>query len=239
MTELGVEIRIGHGFIDAIAPAGGLRAAHVVLDFPSVGATENLLMAAIVAHGTTVIENAAREPEIVDLVDFLNGDGRPYQRRRHLHASLSRASRSCSPVEHRVVGDRIEAGTFLVAGAIAGGPVTVTRFRPAHLDLVLAKLEQAGCIDPRLADGVTVRARAARPCLSTSRRCRTRVSPPTCRRSSWRSWRIADGNSIITENVFENRFMFADELAPHGRRHPDRGPSRAGQGRARSSRARR
>ena len=144
LAELGVEIRTGHGYIDAIAPAGGLHGAHVVLDFPSVGATENLLTASSVAHGTTVIENAAREPEIVDLIDFLNGMGARISGGGTSTLTIEGVE-ALHPVEHRVVGDRIEAGTFVVAGAIAGGPVTVTGFDPAHLELVLAKLEQAGC----------------------------------------------------------------------------------------------
>ena len=115
LTELGVEIRTGHGYIDAIAPAGGLRAAHVVLDFPSVGATENLLTASSVAHGTTVIENAAREPEIVDLIAFLNGMGARISGGGTSTLTIEGVE-SLHPVEHRVVGDRIEAGTFVVAG---------------------------------------------------------------------------------------------------------------------------
>jgi UDP-N-acetylglucosamine 1-carboxyvinyltransferase len=214
LAELGVEIRIGHGFIDAIAPAGGLSGAHVVLDFPSVGATENLLTASSVARGTTVIENAAREPEIVDLIDFLNGMG----------ASITGGGTSTvtiegvvalRPAEHRVVGDRIEAGTFVVAGAIAGGPVTVTGFDPAHLELVLAKLRQAGCEITSFADGVTIeRHEAARPVD-----IQTLPYPgfPTDMQAQFMAlMAIAEGNSIITENVFENRFMFADELARMG-----------------------
>ena len=146
LAELGVEIRIGHGFIDAIAPEDGLHGAHVVLDFPSVGATENLLTASSVARGTTVIENAAREPEIVDLIDFLNGMGAEISGGGTSTITIEGVA-ELHPVEHRVVGDRIEAGTFVVAGAIAGGPVTVTGFDPTHLELVLAKLRQAGVHD--------------------------------------------------------------------------------------------
>ena len=214
LAELGVEIRTGHGFIDATAPPAGLHGAHVVLDFPSVGATENLLTASSVARGTTVIENAAREPEIVDLIDFLNGMG----------ASISGGGTSTvtiegvealHPVEHRVVGDRIEAGTFVVAGAIAGGPVTVTGFAPAHLDLLLAKLEQAGCDVSILPDGVTIQRRGKPRPVDVQ----TLPYPgfPTDMQAQFMAlMAIADGSSIITENVFENRFMFADELARMG-----------------------
>jgi UDP-N-acetylglucosamine 1-carboxyvinyltransferase len=105
LTELGVEIRTGHGFIEAIAPTDGLRSAHVVLDFPSVGATENLLMAAVVAQGTTTIENAAREPEIVDLIDFLNEMGARIGGGGSSTLTVDGVS-SLHAAKHRVVGDR-------------------------------------------------------------------------------------------------------------------------------------
>jgi len=214
LAELGVEIRMGHGFIDAIAPSGGLRAAHVVLDFPSVGATENLLTASSVARGTTVIENAAREPEIVDLIDYLNGMGAKISGGGTSTVTVEGVE-ELHPVDHRVVGDRIEAGTYIVAGAIAGGPVTVRGFDPEHLELVLAKLVQAGCEITILSDGVTVQRRGdARPLD-----IQTLPYPgfPTDMQAQFMAlMSIADGNSIITENVFENRFMFADELARMG-----------------------
>jgi UDP-N-acetylglucosamine 1-carboxyvinyltransferase len=214
LAELGVEIHTGHGYIDAKAPESGLKAAHVVLDFPSVGATENLLTTASVARGTSTIQNAAREPEIVDLCDFLNGMG-------------ARISGAGSPtieiegvetlhhVDHRVVGDRIEAGTFVVAGAIAGGPVTVRGFDPAHLELVFAKLEQAGCTVERLADGVTI----SRSGKVRAVDVQTLPYPgfPTDMQAQFMAlMATAEGSSLITENVFENRFMFADEIGRMG-----------------------
>jgi UDP-N-acetylglucosamine 1-carboxyvinyltransferase len=214
LAELGVEIRTGHGFIDAIAPAEGLHGAHVVLDFPSVGATENLLTASSVARGTTVIENAAREPEIVDLIDFLNGMGASITGGGTSTVTIEGVE-SLHPVEHRVVGDRIEAGTFVVAGAIAGGPVTVTGFNPLHLELLLAKLEQAGCEVTVEPDGVTIRRRGA--ALPVDVQTLPYPGFPTDMQAQFMAlMSIAEGNSIITENVFENRFMFADELARMG-----------------------
>jgi UDP-N-acetylglucosamine 1-carboxyvinyltransferase len=214
LAELGVEIRTGHGFIDAIAPEAGLHGANVVLDFPSVGATENLLTASSVARGTTVIENAAREPEIVDLIDFLNGMGARITGGGTSTVTIE-GVQALHPVEHRVVGDRIEAGTFVVAGAIAGGPVTVAGFDPLHLELLLAKLEQAGCQIELHADGVTIRRSGrARPVD-----VQTLPYPgfPTDMQAQFMAlMAIAEGNSIITENVFENRFMFADELSRMG-----------------------
>ena len=214
LTGLGVEIRTGHGYIEAIAEEGGLHGANVVLDFPSVGATENLLMAAVVASGTTVIENAAREPEIVDLVEFLRGMG------AHITGGGSptitvEGVTALHPVTHAVVGDRIEAGTFIVAGALVGGPVTVRGFDPAHLELVLVKLQAAGCVIHVLEDGVTVeRHQPVRPVD-----VQTLPFPgfPTDMQAQLMAlMSIAEGNSIITENVFENRFMFADELGRMG-----------------------
>ena len=125
LAQLGVVFRMGHGFLDAEVPAQGLHGAHVMLDFPSVGATENLLTAAVVAQGTTLIDNAAREPEIVDLIDFLNAMG----------ASISGGGSSTLVIEgvpglhsatHAVVGDRVEAGTFVVAGALPAVGVVTT-----------------------------------------------------------------------------------------------------------------
>ena len=214
LTELGVEIRTGHGFIEAIAPDGGLHAAHVILEFPSVGATENLLMAAVVARGITTIENVAREPEIVDLVEFLNGMG------AHISGGGSptltvEGVEVLHPVVHRVVGDRIEAGTFVAAGALTGGPVTVRGFDPTHLELVLAKLQQAGCTIHVLADGVTIERH--QPVRSVDVQTLPYPGFPTDMQAQFMAlMAIADGNSIITENVFENRFMFADEIGRMG-----------------------
>ncbi len=214
LAELGVEIRTGHGYIDAIAPEGGLHGGDVTLDFPSVGATENLLTAAAVARGTTVIQNAAREPEIVDLIDLLNGMGARITGGGTATVTVEGVE-ALHPVEHRVVGDRIEAGTFVVAGAMSGGPLTVLGFDPAHLELVLSKLEQAGCTIDRLPDGVTVERKG--PVRPVDVQTLPFPGFPTDMQAQFMAlMSIAEGNSIITENVFENRFMFADELARMG-----------------------
>lgn len=214
LEELGVEIRTGHGFIEATAPQGGLRAANVTLEFPSVGATENLLMAAVVAEGTTVIDNAAREPEIVDLVDFLNSMGARITGGGSPTLKVDGVT-SLHPTQHRVVGDRIEAGTFIVAGALTGGPVTVRGFDPAHLELTLVKLQQAGCVVHLLPDGVTVERH--QPVHAVDIQTLPYPGFPTDMQAQFMAlMAIADGNSIITENVFENRFMFADEIGRMG-----------------------
>ena len=214
LSELGVEIRTDHGYIEAQAPIGGMHGAHVVLEFPSVGATENLLTASAVAKGRTVIENAAREPEIVDLVTFLNGMGAHVTGGGTPVITVEGVD-ELHPVDHKVIGDRIEAGTFAIAGAITGGPVTVTGFDPAHLELVLAKLEQAGCAVERLPEGVNVERSGAVSPVDVQ----TLPFPgfPTDMQAQFMAMMaVAEGNSIITENVFENRFMFADELLRMG-----------------------
>jgi UDP-N-acetylglucosamine 1-carboxyvinyltransferase len=211
LEQLGVTVNTEHGYIDA---SGRARGASVVLDFPSVGATENLLMASVRAEGVTVIDNAAREPEIVDLATML----------REMGATIEGAGTSViritgvealSAVDHTVVGDRIEAGTYLMAGAIDSGPVTVTGFDPEHLDIVLQKLEQAGCTLERGVDRVTIsRTGPLRPVD-----IQTLPYPgfPTDLQSLFMTlMSMADGGSVITENVFENRFIFADEIVRMG-----------------------
>ncbi|HEY5516645.1 MAG TPA: UDP-N-acetylglucosamine 1-carboxyvinyltransferase [Coriobacteriia bacterium] len=211
LEQLGVRVSTEHGYIDATGRAHG---ADVVLDFPSVGATENLLMASVLGEGVTVIDNAAREPEIVDLATMLSsmgagieGAGSPVIRVTGVEALTA--------VDHTVVGDRIEAGTYLMAGAIDSGPVTVTGFDPAHLDVVLQKLEQAGCTLQRGADRVTISRTGPLRAIDIQ----TLPFPgfPTDLQSLFMTMMaIADGGSVITENVFENRFIFADEISRMG-----------------------
>ncbi len=156
LEALGVEFDTAHGYINANAPQG-LRGTTVTLEFASVGATENLIMAAVRAQGTTVIDNAAREPEIVDLANMLNemgakivGAGTP--------VVTIEGVEELHPVTHRVVGDRIEAGTFIVAGALMADDrgVDVTGFCPIHLGMVLKKMELMGIDCERVEDGVHV-----------------------------------------------------------------------------------
>ena len=213
LEELGVEITLGHGFIHAKAPPEGLTGAHVMLDFPSVGATENLLMAAVSAKGTTVIENAAREPEIADLAAFLNAMGaRVVSSGSTLEIEGVGGFR---PAEHSVIGDRIEAGTFLVAGAMTGGPVTVTGFAPSDLEMVLVKLEQSGSTVESGEDRVRVFRDG--PILPADVQTLPHPGFPTDMQAQFMALlSLAEGSSMITENVFENRFMFADELSRMG-----------------------
>jgi len=211
LEKLGVKVSTEHGYIDA---TGRARGAEVILDFPSVGATENLLMASVMAQGVTVIDNAAREPEIVDLATMLvgmgamiEGAGSPVVRVIGVDA--------LSPVDHTIVGDRIEAGTYLMAGAIDSGPVTVIGFDPEHLEIVLHKLQQAGCTLERGADRVTISRTG--PLRAVDIQTLPFPGFPTDLQSVFMTlMAIAEGGSVITENVFENRFIFADEISRMG-----------------------
>lgn len=213
LEDLGVKIAFEHGFIDATAP-DGLHGAQVLLDFPSVGATENLLMAAVLASGETVIENAAREPEIGDLVDMLVSMGAHIEGRGSSTLRITGVE-GLSPVEHATVGDRIEAGTFLIAGALAGGPVTVSGFDPEHLEMLFTKMSLAGCELDVTPAGVTVRREG--PIRPVDVATLPYPGFPTDMQAQFMALlALAEGNSVITENVFENRFMFADEIKRMG-----------------------
>lgn len=213
LEHLGAQIAFEHGYIDALAP-GGLTGSQVILDFPSVGATENLLMASVLASGTTVIDNAAREPEIGDLVDMLVSMGARISGRGSSTLEVTGVER-LEPTEHTTIGDRIEAGTFLVAGALTGGPVTVTGFDPMHLEMLITKMRLAGCTLDIADSAVTVtRSGAIRPVDVA-----TLPHPgfPTDMQAQFMGLvALAEGDSVITENVFENRFMFADEIKRMG-----------------------
>lgn len=209
LEALGVNFVVDHGNIHASAP-NGIVGTLVTLEFPSVGATENLLMASVHAQGVTTIDNAAREPEIVDLANMLNEMG----------AKISGAGTplieiegvpELHPVSHRVVGDRIEAGTFIAMGGLVGEPVTVRGFDPQHLGLVLKKYELMGLTIEREADGVTVWRTG--PIKPTDIQTLPYPGFPTDMQAQTMTLlATAAGDSIITENVFENRFMLAAEL---------------------------
>ena len=209
LEALGVNFVVDHGNIHASAP-NGIVGTLVTLEFPSVGATENLLMASVHAQGVATIDNAAREPEIVDLANMLNEMG----------AKISGAGTplieiegvpELHPVSHRVVGDRIEAGTFIAMGGLVGEPVTVRGFDPQHLGLVLKKYELMGLTVEREADGVTVWRTG--PIKPTDIQTLPYPGFPTDMQAQTMTLlATAAGDSIITENVFENRFMLAAEL---------------------------
>jgi len=219
LEELGVDFEISHGYINASVPPEGLKAAQVKLGFASVGATENLMVAATCAKGTTVIENAAREPEIIDLADFLNkmgaritGQGSPVIEITGVDPKSFVAIPS-----YQTVPDRIEAGTFLVAGALTGGPLTVTGVYPDHLNTPLEKLKEMGAQIKTGADCITVFREG--PLTATDIQTLPYPGFPTDLQPQFMVLNaIAQGTSAITENIFENRFIFADELNRMGAR---------------------
>jgi UDP-N-acetylglucosamine 1-carboxyvinyltransferase len=208
LERLGADIDIDHGFIEVSADR--LHGAHVPLDYPSVGATENLLMAATAADGETIIENAAREPEIVDLADFLRGMGAVIEGAGSstIHVQGGRALHG---VEHTVVADRIEAGTYLIAGVASGGDVTVHGLAPSSLALFLTKLRAMGV---EVEEGPqTIRACSRGPLLPVDISTLPFPGFPTDLQAQVMVLlSLAEGTSIVTENVFENRFVVVDEL---------------------------
>ena len=215
LEALGVKFDTEHGYIYADA-GEGMHGETVTLEFASVGATENLIMAAVRAKGTTVIDNAAREPEIVDLANMLNEMGAQITGAGTPVVTIEGVS-ELHPVTHRVIGHRIEAGTFIVAGALMAGDagVEVVGFAPHHLGMVLKKLELMGIDFERIEGGVRVyRVDTIRPVdiqtlpfpgFPTDMQAQVMVLSA-----------LADGSSVITENIFENRFMFASELVRMG-----------------------
>lgn len=215
LEALGVQFDTDHGYIYANAPEG-LTGTTVALEFASVGATENLIMAAVRARGTTVIDNAAREPEIVDLACMLNEMGANVRGAGTPVVTIEGVE-ELHPVEHRVIGDRIEAGTFIVAGATSAGDagVEVCGFNPQHLGMVLKKLELMGIRTERIEGGVKVW-RCGRPEPVDIQTLPFPGFPTDMQAQVMVLSALADGGSVITENIFENRFMFASELVRMG-----------------------
>lgn len=211
---MGAEIEICNGYVEARAPKG-LHGAEIYLDFPSVGATENVLMAAALTEGRTVIENAAEEPEIVDLVTFLSGMG----------ANIKGAGTNVIRVEgvkkltgitHTVIPDRIETGTFMIAAAMAGGNVLVENVLADHLKPLLAKLGEAG-VDVVKEDIDRVRIISSGKICSTDIKTLPYPGFPTDLQAQFMAlMTVGNGVSRITETVFENRFMHAGELQRMG-----------------------
>jgi UDP-N-acetylglucosamine 1-carboxyvinyltransferase len=209
LQALGAEITVDHGFIKA--KAGRLKGGRVVFDIVSVGATENVLMAAALAQGTSVLENAAMEPEIVDLADCLNAMGARIEGAGTGHIVVHGVDR-LHGAKHAVVADRIETGTFLVAGAMTGGRVTARRARPETMDAVLQKLREAGAEIEVEGDRITLDMRGRRP-----RAVNFTTAPhpafPTDMQAQFMALNcIADGVGVINETIFENRFMHVQEL---------------------------
>jgi UDP-N-acetylglucosamine 1-carboxyvinyltransferase len=206
---MGAEVSSEHGFIIAKAPAG-LKGAKVTLEFPSVGATENIMTAATLATGTTVIDNAAREPDVVDLGEFLISMGAKISGLGSHTITIEGVSK-LTPTTHATLADRIVSGTWAFAAAMTQGDITIENGRPDHLELPLDKLVEAGAVVTTTKNGFRVKmdkrpiavdvATLPYPGFPTD------LQPMVITLNS-----IAEGTSIVTENVFEGRFMFVNEL---------------------------
>ena len=214
LAKLGAEITIENGYV--VARASRLKAAKITTDLVTVTGTENLMMAAALAEGTTVLENAAREPEVVDLATLLSAMGARIHGAGTARLEIEGVS-ELAGASHRIVADRIEAGTLVVAGAITRGDVTVTDLVPDHVSAVLAKLDEIGV---RLEVGPTwVRARGpARPRAADVTTSPFPGFPTDMQAQVMTLLGLADGQSRVTETIFENRFMHVAELARMGAR---------------------
>jgi UDP-N-acetylglucosamine 1-carboxyvinyltransferase len=208
LERMGVEFSYEHGYVEAKAPS--LRGALVSLDFPSVGATENLLMAGVGASGRTVVENAAREPEIQDLAAMLVAMGARITGVGSTSIEIEGAP-AFTPVRHPVLPDRIEAGTYALATCVTGGEVSLEGARSDHLDLLLDKLVDSGADVHADDEGVRVSTHE-RPLAVDLVTLPYPGFPTDLQPQMMAMLSVARGTSIVTENVFESRFMFVDEL---------------------------
>lgn len=208
LTRMGANIELVHGYVQAKAKR--LTGARIYLDLPSVGATENLMMAATLAKGTTVIDNAAKEPEVVELASVLNKMGAKVDGAGSDTLTIEGVE-VLGGVSHRLITDRIEAGTFMVAAALTEGEVVVRGARLDHLDSFLTKLKETGVTLASVGDGVKVKGSGGGKSVDIV----TLPYPgfPTDLQAQMMVlMAVADGVSVITENIFENRFMHAQEL---------------------------
>jgi len=212
-AAMGAEISQGHGFIEAVS-RGRLKGSKIYLDFPSVGATENIMMAAVLAEGQTIIENAATEPEIVDLATYLTAMGADVKGAGTDTIKIN-GVQSLKGTRHAVIPDRIEAGTFMVAAAITGGNVTIENVVPDHLKPVSAKLREAGVEISEELSSIHVSAPERLKAVDI----KTHPYPgfPTDMQAQMTSLLSkAEGTSMIIETIFENRFMHVSELKRMG-----------------------
>ncbi len=209
MQALGAEVSVDHGFIKATASR--LRGARIVFDMVSVGATENVLMAATLAEGRSVLENAAMEPEIIDLAVCLRAMGARIEGEGTGRIVVEGVER-LHGASHPVVPDRIETGTFLVAAAMTGGRITATHARPETLDAVIDKLREAGAVIDCTSDSITLDMGGRRP-HAVNLTTAPHPAFPTDMQAQFMAMNcIADGVGVINETIFENRFMHVQEL---------------------------
>ncbi|HEX5937638.1 MAG TPA: UDP-N-acetylglucosamine 1-carboxyvinyltransferase [Actinomycetota bacterium] len=212
LRKMGAEIESEHGFL--VATADGLTAASITLDYPSVGATENLLMAAVLADGISVIDNAAREPEIADLAAFLDAMGAGIHGAGSATIEIEGVD-ALVPAEHTAIPDRIEAGTWAAAAVATSGDVVLRGARPEHLELYLEKLGEGGAEIRMTDDGLRIR-QADRPGAADFVTLPYPGIATDFQPILLAMLATASGTSIATENVFEGRFTYVDELRRMG-----------------------
>ena len=209
LESLGATAHVEHGYVIAEAPKG-LTGTAIELDFPSVGATENLMTAAVLAQGVTTIDNAAREPDLVDLGEFLIGMGAQIEGLGSPLITIT-GVKELKPTDHTTITDRIIAGTWAFAAAMTQGDITIHGGRADHMEVMLEKLTSAGAIITSTQDGIRVqmnqRPRAIDVATLPYPGFATDLLPFIIGMNA-----VADGHSIVTENVFESRFMFVNEL---------------------------
>jgi len=232
LDKMGAEITTDHGYIQAKVPNHGrLKGANITFEKITVTGTENILMAAVLAEGVTVLNNAAREPEVTDLVEMLRKMGAEIE--GDCSATLRiHGVENLHGTEHTVIPDRIEASTFLVAGAITYGDLTLTSCAPEHLASIIAKLEQAG-VRIEATDKTTLRVRGAKKLLAADVTTEEYPGFATDMQAQYMALATqAEGASVITETIFENRYLHASEMlrmganvTVDGRRAVVRGPS--------------
>ena len=209
LIQLGAEAHSEHGYIIAEAK-NGLKGAEISLDFPSVGATENIMTAAVLASGTTILDNAAREPDVVDIGNFLNAMGADIEGLGTPTLTIRGVS-SLHAVDHVAIPDRIVTGTWAYAAAMTQGDISIHNARPSDLELPLDKLVSAGAVITTINDGLRVRMTRRPTAIDVATLpypgFPTDLQPFVITLNS-----IAEGDALVTENVFEGRFMFVNEL---------------------------
>ena len=214
MAALGAQIDQSHGYMTARAKK--LTGAKIYLDFPSVGATENIIMAAVLAEGQTILENCAIEPEIVDLANFLNAAGADIRGAGTDTVKIN-GVKYMKGTDHTVIPDRIEAGTYMVASAITKGDLQLTNIVMDHVKPVTAKLKEVGIKVEETPQGIRVYHEGDAPIIASDIKTLPYPGFPTDMQAAFMSLlAVADGTSIITESIFENRFMQVGELKRMG-----------------------
>lgn len=217
LRKLGVDIQEDHGYLDCTVRSGGLRGADIMLPFPSVGATENTILAACTANGVTVIHNAAREPEITDLCDYINACGGDIRIETDSTVRVRGVSALHGTV-HRVIPDRIAAATYLCAAAITRGEIALRGVVPAHLTSMLPVLEEMGCELRLYEDAVCLTCKQRPKAVRSVKTMPYPGFPTDAQAPVMAVTTVADGTSLFVENIFESRYKHAGQLCRMGAR---------------------